>query len=1022
MHRALSFLTIRVLFLASPLLLLPMSVQAQSFSRARLTHVTPPGAKAGTTVEVVIDGVNLDDVESLYFSQPGIKAERVPDPVPDTTIDPKTKKKPAPPPKVIRFKVSVPANTPVGTCDVRVATKLGITNPRAFAIGVLAEIAEKEPNNDVPQAQKVELNSTINGTISAKTDVDYYSFTGKKGQRIVFHCAGWSMDSKLSPMIQVYDEVGSLLTTKYRMVGDLVTDAYLPRDGEYFVRLCEFAYQYGGTDAFYRLSISEGPWLDTVFPPVVEAGKKTSVQIYGRNLPNSKPGPMTINDRPLDAAVIQVEAPPTPTEFVAYRGLLLAKTLGMEGAEFRVQSPIGPSNPVLLTYSKKPVTIEKPDNDSAEKAQEITIPAEICGRIEKRRDRDWFAFDANKDESISFEIFADRIGSPIDMVMQIWQPDPMKMLGEYDDHSDLPTKTGQFWTRTEDPKTTWKAPADGRYLLKVTSRTATMRAGPRFVYRVSVSRPRPDFHVVLIDNPDVNSGGFTVERGGSQEFQALCIREDGFSGEILLEATGLPKGVTCDPQVLGPDVSESVLVLRADANASLGFSEFGVKATATVAGNKIVRKAHSGTLVWPNAQKNQPAQSRLARSLCLSVRDPGPFTLDVSVREISAAVGSKNDIKIHTKRTFAEFKAPVAITRLAGPVTPGGKAIAVPNATIAAGKNEATIALQIPTNALPGSYSLVFQGKGKLSYQPNPKDKKKITLDFLTVAPPITVNVFNTVVDLAPTQPGIAIKPGENGAVAIKIKRLHKYDGPVQIELVPQSGAQGIAAKTATIPAGKNDVQLILQSPKNAKPAVYPNFLIRASAKVNNVVLKEEKKLQVSISNTVSADGVLFDVKTTPLLPESSADWRFLPLKDIKGSAWQTLTFDDKSWRSATSPIGYGEAEVSTRKGTPLTDMGQPVCFRHDLIVPAEMLKTKGVTCRLMVASDDNATVYLNGKLVDKDDADHEFSYWNRDIDIPTELLQPGRNVVAVVVNNTSGSSDLFFDLAVLAQTIAKKK
>ncbi len=102
--------------------------------------------------------------------------------------------------------------------------------------------------------------------------------------------------------------------------------------------------------------------------------------------------------------------------------------------------------------------------------------------------------------------------------------------------------------------------------------------------------------------------------------------------------------------------------------------------------------------------------------------------------------------------------------------------------------------------------------------------------------------------------------------------------------------------------------------------------------------------------------------------------------------------------------------------------MGQPVCFRHDLIVPAEMLKTKGVTCRLMVASDDNATVYLNGKLVDKDDADHEFSYWNRDIDIPTELLQPGRNVVAVVVNNTSGSSDLFFDLAVLAQTIAKKK
>ena len=48
-------------------------------------------------------------------------------------------------------------------------------------------------------------------------------------------------------------------------------------------------YTQGGPDYFYRLSISTAPWIDAVFPPVVEAGKATQVTIYGRNLPGGQP-------------------------------------------------------------------------------------------------------------------------------------------------------------------------------------------------------------------------------------------------------------------------------------------------------------------------------------------------------------------------------------------------------------------------------------------------------------------------------------------------------------------------------------------------------------------------------------------------------------------------------------------------------------------------------------------------------------------------------------------------------------
>jgi hypothetical protein len=36
-------------------------------------------------------------------------------------------------------------------------------------------IVEKEPNNDIPEAQKIEINTVVNGVISAPTEVDFFS-------------------------------------------------------------------------------------------------------------------------------------------------------------------------------------------------------------------------------------------------------------------------------------------------------------------------------------------------------------------------------------------------------------------------------------------------------------------------------------------------------------------------------------------------------------------------------------------------------------------------------------------------------------------------------------------------------------------------------------------------------------------------------------------------------------------------------------------------------------------------------
>src|SRR5205814_10097363 len=122
---------------------------------------------------------------------PGIKSEPIipPPPPPPDPKKPAPKpdpKQPAPKPQAVtKFKVTVAADVPVGIYDARIIGQWGISNPRAFVVGDLNEVAEKEPNNDVEQAQRVEVNSTINGAIAAPTDVDFFVFTGKQEQRIL---------------------------------------------------------------------------------------------------------------------------------------------------------------------------------------------------------------------------------------------------------------------------------------------------------------------------------------------------------------------------------------------------------------------------------------------------------------------------------------------------------------------------------------------------------------------------------------------------------------------------------------------------------------------------------------------------------------------------------------------------------------------------------------------------------------------------------------------------------------------
>src|SRR5262249_15919512 len=147
-----------------------------------------------------------------------------------------------------------------------------------------------------------------------------------------------------------------------------------------------------------------GPWIDAIFPPVVQPGKTSKVTLYGRNLPGGKLDPTIVLDgRVMEALTVQVTAPKDPQSLqrLGYTGHVAPVSATLDGFEYRLKTPAGTSNPVPLFFAQASVVLEHPANDTQETAQQIAVPCEVAGRIEKRRDRDWYAFTVKKGDVYS---------------------------------------------------------------------------------------------------------------------------------------------------------------------------------------------------------------------------------------------------------------------------------------------------------------------------------------------------------------------------------------------------------------------------------------------------------------------------------------------------------------------------------------------------------------------------------------------------------------------------------------------
>lgn len=138
----------------------------------------------------------------------------------------------------------------------------GKTSPSfiPLQISALKSYEEKQPNDekkDIKDSPQMPL--VFDGIIEKAGDVDWFSFTAKKGSDISVIVDARSLRSPLDSLLEVYTDKGKLIKRQDDSPGpDASINFKADTDGSYYIRILDHL-KNGGPDYTYRISVIERP-------------------------------------------------------------------------------------------------------------------------------------------------------------------------------------------------------------------------------------------------------------------------------------------------------------------------------------------------------------------------------------------------------------------------------------------------------------------------------------------------------------------------------------------------------------------------------------------------------------------------------------------------------------------------------------------------------------------------------------------------------------------------------------------
>ena len=672
-------------FIACAIMMVSAGTSDAQIPAIRLDAIAPTAAGIGSTVDArVTAGANLDGLTQIRFSHPGIIARlNAPAETEPTWREPTWQD--------ARFTVTVADNVPAGVYDVRIAGRLGVSNPRRFVVhssptGTPLFITPPASRRAATTPHRFESGQIIDANVSAGA-IDHYQIPLHQGKPVAVRLLAQLIDSPLIGSVTVRDPDGNRVHAVRGAEGIDPRGQFVPAsDGVYSISVSDFLYR-GGPDFQYQL------WVE-----------------------------------PVDA--IQ----PAPTNVPA-----LARVTFLDREAFLPSSATLPDDRatddrVTMTETESADSIMLPLDPAANVRQSVVV----AGIFDSPDDRDAYEFSAEKGKPLWVEVVSDRLGEPTDARVRIERAEPTKVDGEpkiswsqvavFDDSQSVGGASMRM--HSNDPAALFTPPDSGTYRLIVRDldRGVSLSATQR--YRLIVRTPRPGFNLLAYrvfpgqDASTARNHGAHLIRGGSVALGVLAVRHDGFAGEIRIGTRDLPAGLSCPPAVIGRGQTKTQISVTAADDAPAAITTVKIIGEADLDDQVVSVGAAPATIVIGAGSGRQAIRSRRCENLEIAVSqtDTMPLSLRFAdAAEIKIARGGSAELAFTLRRLGGGNAACVVRAR----DLPTG--ISIADVTVPADKVDGKLTIKATDKATVGPHTFCLQTETKVKLKLNPQRLARAT-------------------------------------------------------------------------------------------------------------------------------------------------------------------------------------------------------------------------------------------------------------------------------------------------------
>jgi hypothetical protein len=517
--------------------------------------------------------------------------------------------------------------------------------------------------------------------------------------------------------------------------------------------------------------------LDRVYPLGGKRGTKTRFELSGQGLPTDP---------------VEIALPDEGPRDFPYRYTIHDKQ----------------TNPVVLDVDD----LSEFGHGEPNKQTGVTVPAVLNGRIEKPGDANVWSVPAKKGETLSLEMRARQLGSPLQAVLIVI------------DNAGKELAKAEATGPQLDPTLNFVPPADGTYFVRIAEKVPN-RGGPEFAYRLRVAPAAPGFHLQLA--ADVLS----VQRGGQAKLKVTAERQGGFNDAIPLTVVGLPAGLKAVSATIPANQNAVEIAFNAETIAAIDFSRVKIRGTATIGGQPLTQTA---TLPAPMRGQKE------VDNVLLAVTLPVPFKVVADYDFRYAPRGSTHRRKYKIERNG--YVGPLEI-RLADRQARHLQGVTGPTLTVPGGVNEFEYPIQLPPWMEIGRTCRVcVMATGVVK---DGDKEHEVSFSAVNQNDQIIAVVETGRLGVEVEKTSLTAKPGESVTLTAKLTRGKGLAGPVKLQLILAEHVHGVSAAPVTVAADRGNGTLTIHFARDHVGPFNMPLTLRATLTDDGMAFVAETKVEI---------------------------------------------------------------------------------------------------------------------------------------------------------------------------------